>query len=106
LALPKKYRLTKIRDFDRIFKEGRTVKGSFLFIKFILAKDSRFGLSVSTKAYKKASDRNRIKRVFLEKIKDYIEKEKKYDMIVVVNKKGSEDKLIAELAGLLDKFYD
>lgn len=62
--LKKEYRLTRKKDFDKVFKEGRYYHNSGLLIKCIPNDLSynRFGILVSTKVSKKAVVRNKIKR--------------------------------------------
>ncbi len=62
--LPKKNRITKKKDFDVIFKKGKTVKNGFLICKMLRSHflDSRFGFVVSKKISLKAIVRNRVKR--------------------------------------------
>jgi len=57
-------RLSKKKDFETVFKTGKTAKANFLCIKFKENKFpySRFGFIVSKKVTKKASGRNLIKR--------------------------------------------
>ena len=62
--LAKVHRLKLKRDFDRVFKKGRGVSQDFLFLK-LLPNDSaksRFGIIVSQKISKKATERNKIRR--------------------------------------------
>lgn len=69
--LPKKNRLTKGEDFDLVKREGETIKGKNLLLKYLNLKsknkkltqrDSKIGIVVSTRVSKKATDRNRVKR--------------------------------------------
>lgn len=71
MALPKKNVLRKKLDFDKVFKEGRAVKGSFLLIRYIKRDSafSRFGVVVSTKVSKKAVRRNRLRRIIMEELR-------------------------------------
>ncbi|MBI2674359.1 MAG: ribonuclease P protein component [Candidatus Yanofskybacteria bacterium] len=90
MALPKKNRLTSKKDIDHVFKRGRTVKGSFLFIKRLDNPKgySRFAFVVSSKYVSLAVDRNRIKRMFSEKVRRTPALlEHGYDMVVVIHKK-------------------
>jgi ribonuclease P protein component len=57
-------RLTKDKDFDNVFKRGRSAYSQILGVK-IEKNDlsyNRFGVLVGTKVSKKAVDRNKIKR--------------------------------------------
>ncbi len=62
--LPKKNRLTKKKDFDKVFSQGRSVYSGPLGLKFLPnnQENNRFGFLVSTKVSKLAVDRNRLKR--------------------------------------------
>lgn len=62
--LPKLYRLTKNKDFERVAKFGQSVYSQELTIKWIKNNllISRFGFVISTKAAKRANVRNKIKR--------------------------------------------
>lgn len=62
--LPKTHRLTKKRDFDAVFKRGKSVKADFLFVRALASvlPQSRFGFVVSNKVSPKATVRNKIKR--------------------------------------------
>jgi len=94
LALSKKNRIKKIRDFKEILELGKTVRGSFLFIKF--RKNSlgvvRFGFIVPARVFKKAVTRNRIKRILSETVREDLRNIiDGYDIIVsITNKLGLE----------------
>ena len=62
--LAKQNRLTKKKDFEEVFKKGKTHKHGFLLFKTMKNKqeESRFGFVVSKKVSKKATDRNMVKR--------------------------------------------
>ncbi len=62
--LGKENRLRRKKDFEEIFKKGRSFKESFLVLKILKnnLKVSRFGFVVSQKVSKKAVVRNKIKR--------------------------------------------
>jgi ribonuclease P protein component len=68
--LPKKNRLIKEKDFNRIHKFGNFTGESFLAIKFQRnnLEVSRFGFLVGTKISKKAVTRNLVKRRLRENI--------------------------------------
>ena len=69
--LSKKHRIQKKKDIERIFKEGKSFKESFLVLK--TAKNNlniaRFGFIVSRKISKKANVRNKIKRRLRETVR-------------------------------------
>ncbi len=62
--LPKKNRIRKKKEIEKIFKRGRTFKEASLVLK-TMRNDlgvNRFGFIVSQKVAKKANIRNKIKR--------------------------------------------
>ncbi len=72
--IPAPYRLTRKRDFDILYKEGRFVNGEYVTLKFwrispekyprrgYATTDLKVGFVVSTKVSKSAVKRNRAKR--------------------------------------------
>lgn len=62
--LPKINRLTKKKDFDSVFKKGKSLKGDFLICKILKnsLRETRIGFIVSKKISNKATMRNKIKR--------------------------------------------
>lgn len=108
MALPQKHRLTSRSDFDKVFQEGKAVKGSFLFIKSRANELTlpRFGFVVSKKVYSRAVDRNRLKRVLSEVVATYIKNDttKGRDYVIVVRKQEEEELVKNELTNLLRLF--
>lgn len=74
--LPKAYRLNKQKDFEAVFKQGATDQDNFLIIRSLSNKraNSRFGLIVSAKVAKNATDRNRLRRQLNEIIRLHLKK--------------------------------
>ena len=107
MALPRKNRIVKRTDFDELFKQGRAVRGSFLFIRALLSqkKFSRFVFLVSSKIVPGAVDRNRTRRIFSKIAQDFIKNNpaKNLDILVVLSKKEKEEILCQELVKLLGK---
>lgn len=62
--LPKINRLTKKKDFDLVFKHGKSIKNGFLICKILKnhLTDNRFGFIVSKKISNKSTIRNKVKR--------------------------------------------
>ena len=85
----KKNRLKKKRDFEDVFKKGKAVKGSFLFIKYRKNKLGvpRFGFVVSAKVAKKAVERNKIRRILSEAVRVIIGRLEGHDIIVFASNK-------------------
>ncbi len=105
MALSRENRLIREKDFDRIFEEGKTVKGSFLFIKSTKSSTGidRFGFVIPARILTRAVDRNRLKRVLSELIRKNAKEYGGRDIVIVVNKKGEEYKIKSEAISLLQK---
>lgn len=79
--LPKEYRLTRMKDFEILFKEGRFVGGGLVTAKVwhvqpekyprraYSSEDLKIGFVVSTKISKSAVKRNRAKRQMREVVR-------------------------------------
>jgi len=84
--LPKINRIKKKKDFEAIFKNSKSLKGSHFI--FRITKNNlgvnRVGFVVSLKISKKATVRNRIRRRLAEIIKKEIEKiENGTDLVII-----------------------
>ncbi len=72
--LKKQNRISNKKDFDRAFKAGQSFYGKIIGLK-IVANDltnNRFGIIVSAKVNKKAVERNRLRRIIREKVKEIL----------------------------------
>jgi len=89
MALPRKNRLTTKKYIDKVFKNGRTVKSSFLFIKWLDNPRgySRVAFIVPLKYVPLAVDRNKIKRILSREVVKILLPGRGYDTIVVIYKK-------------------
>jgi len=105
--LPKVNRLKRKKDFERVFKEGRGVKESFLFFKWVPNKlrVSRFGFIVSKKVSKKATLRNKIKRRLREIIRMRILKIKKGIDGIFIASQGLTEKDYKELEWIINTIF-
>ncbi|MDA3815635.1 MAG: ribonuclease P protein component [Patescibacteria group bacterium] len=72
--LPRKHRLKSKKEIDELFKSGKAVRNSFLFLKYKEnnLESSRFAFSVGLKYSKKAVERNNIKRTLRESLKPFL----------------------------------
>lgn len=63
--LPKQYRLSRT-NFNLVYKHGRRFRGKTFGLIVLASKDksedSKIGIVVSSKVFKKAADRNKLKR--------------------------------------------
>ncbi len=68
----KQFRLTRDKEFEKVFKKGKSSYDKALGIKMVKNEVdfNRFGVIVSTKVSKKAADRNKIKRRLREILKN------------------------------------
>ncbi|MBA7496102.1 Ribonuclease P protein component [subsurface metagenome] len=78
----------KKKDFDNVFKKGKSKAGKLVFLKMLKnnLEANRFGIIVSTKISKKAVHRNKIKR----RIREIIRQagiETGFDIVVVAKPK-------------------
>ncbi len=93
--LPFKNRLSKKKDFEKIFQKGKGFKIDFLYLKYLNNNldYNRFGFVVSKKIAKKAVIRNQIKRELKREIKENpIKNKETKDIILIVLKKPEEIK--------------
>ena len=106
MALNKKNRLKKKRDFEEVFKNGKTIKGVFLFIKFKKndVSATRFGFIVSVKVSRKAVERNKLRRIFSEIVQTALKDINGFDLIVFATnrtKDATREEIAKDLVGLL-----
>ncbi len=93
MALPRNNRIVQERDFSIILKQGKTVHGSFFFIKGRKndnLQERRFGIILPSKAVKSAVKRNIIKRQFSEVFRMNPDVARGYDIVCYIRKDCSE----------------
>lgn len=103
--LPKKYRLTRKKDFAMLYEKSRTANSDFLFLKYRVngLNRTRIGFVVSKKVAKKAVERNKVKRQLREIMRDYLDKiESGMDIAVIakpsiLGKEFDEIKAVVEI---------
>ncbi|HZZ99585.1 MAG TPA: ribonuclease P protein component [Candidatus Paceibacterota bacterium] len=106
MALPEQNRIRRTRDFETIFKKGRSISGTFLFIKSVPAASgvTRFAFVVSSKVAKSAVNRNRIRRTLSAAARNLIPRlAKAWDMVVVVTKPAEVQDLKKDFIDLIGK---
>jgi len=105
--LAKKNRLKKKKDFENVFKKGRSFKEGFLVLKIVDNKSDkiRFGFIVSQKISKKATRRNKIKRQISELIRFKIKTIKKRVDGILITLPGIEEKNFSEINENIDKLF-
>ena len=102
--LPKENRLKKKKDFEKLFKEGKSFKEKFLVLKVNNNNldDNRFGFIVSKKISKKAVVRNKIKRQLREIVRKEINNYQKGFDVAVIALPGTELKNFGEMSQALE----
>lgn len=101
--LKKANRLAKARDIQKVFARGRSFFSPFFSIKFVPAPGvGRFTVVVSTKVFKKAVSRNRLKRIIREHLRKNLDKFKKGDYVIVARPKVSRQDEQVVLKDFLD----
>src|SRR3989338_2060480 len=104
MALSAENRLNKKKDFDWVFRKGNAVRGNFLFIRHVknTLNKPRFGFIIPAKVFKKAVDRNKVKRKLSECVRtDWLQDINNYDIVITANKKGETKDILTELVKLL-----
>jgi ribonuclease P protein component len=103
--LAKENRLTKKKDFETVFSQGKGIKYGSLYLKYKKnrLKGCRFGIIVGKNYSKKAVERNKIKRRIREILKE--QSAQGLDIIVVVSPGAENDfeKLKGNVEKLLKK---
>ena len=104
--LPLKNRLKK-KDFKEVFKKGKGFKQGPLFLKVLSnnLQKSRFGFVVGKKIFKKATERNKIKRQLREMVRARIEKIQKGADVILIVFSPPPKKTFQELEKFLDKVF-
>ncbi|MBI2068694.1 MAG: ribonuclease P protein component [Candidatus Yanofskybacteria bacterium] len=89
MALNKKNRLKKKKDFEGVFKQGKAVKGNFLFVKYRKNGSGypRIAFIVSSKVSRKAVVRNRIRRILSDISRTRLKELGPVDIILIADKK-------------------
>lgn len=95
--LQKVYRLVKKSDFQNVLRNGRRVQGSFLGLFFLSSQDvvntsqTKTGFVVSNKISKKATERNRLKRILREVVRQNVYNIKEGFLLVFLAKRSIVD---------------
>ena len=92
MALNKKNRLKRQKDFEGVFKQGKAAKGNFLFAKYRKndLDPPRLAFIVSAKVSRKAVVRNRIRRILSEISRAKLRELHPIDMMLIADKRIAE----------------
>lgn len=104
--LAKKNRLTKKRDFEKVYKKCKTFKGDFLILKIAPngLPTNRFAFIVSHKVSKKAVIRNKVKRRLRELIRSNVNNWGAGRDFIFIALPGLEKKKFCDAKKILDSF--
>jgi len=89
--LPAQNRLAKKKDFESVFRKGKNYRQGYFVLKVLRKKrpKTRIGFVISKKVAKKASQRNKLKRILSEAARMRTVKMKKgIDMVLIILKAG------------------
>ncbi len=100
--LKKTFRLSNSKDIRVTSLRGRSFFSPYFVVKFIPADAPRFTVIVSTKVSKRAVERNRIKRIIREAIRQSLSSYKSGDYVVIVKVRAA-GKTAAEIRQQLDQ---
>ncbi len=104
MALPRASRVKRAADFQRVFREGKTIRGAFLFIKYLPRSggNPRASVVVARNASSGSVERNHIRRILGELIQGSIGILGPCDVLLVVQRNpGSDEQLTHEAVALL-----
>ena len=102
-----KYRLRNTTEIAKVFKIGKYVHGKYIFIKYIPNKQEtvRIAISVSTKMFKQAVKRNRIKRLLRESIQPHLTTLPNLDILIIAKKELTMDTLAKDINADIKKIF-
>lgn len=106
--LPKENRLTRKVDFTQVLKRGEMAQSKNFGLAYLAVNGSatpKFGFIVSTKISKRAVDRNRIKRILRQAVRELVGNTQNGLLLVLLARKSilgvKPDELKKELEGKL-----
>ncbi len=103
-----KYRLRKKKDFEKIYKLGKTTKQDFLLFRILEneIENPRIGIVISKKTLSKATARNLVKRRIREAVRHFLPKiSKNVDIIITACKGASKEKSFEEIKTLIEQAF-
>ena len=107
MALPTTHRLINDKVFRQVFNNGKTLRGSFLLVKFVSNQElgPRIGIIVSNKVAGGAVVRNRIRRVVSDTMQSILPKLGRYDMVIRVIQDVGNEHLRQDLLKLISPLF-
>ena len=107
MALPKNRRIKTEKDFEKIFKSGRSVRHPLFLLKFLNSSLSycRAAVSVPVSVSKQATVRNRIKRIFFSALEEIFPSCRPGVDLVIVASSAALKKTIYEISKSLEEIF-
>lgn len=105
--LARQNRIVKQKDFEKIFKQGRSYYTKLLGVKMLAnqLELNRFGIVISTKISKKATERNRLKRQIRQVARELDKKLKPGLDLVIITLPGFLNQEYTAIKGELEKVF-
>ena len=70
-------------EIDTLFEKGKYLSDGFVLIKFLDSDSTKFLFAVSSKKFKRAVDRNKIKRYMKESVRELIAPKKNIAIVYI-----------------------
>lgn len=100
--LPKENRLKKRDEFNLVFKEGRSVGNKFLEIKKKSVKGKKIAFVAPVKVFKKATERNRVKRKLRESFRPFLSRIDSDIGLIFIARKSIRSKSVEEIEEIVE----
>lgn len=107
MALPKNRRIKAEKDFEKIFKSGRAVRHPLFLLKFLNSSFPycRAAVSVPVSVSKQATERNRLKRIFLAALEKVFPRCRSGIDLVIVASPAALEKKIDQITRSLEDIF-
>ena len=100
--LSKENRLKKKKEFNLVFREGKSIDNKYLRIKVKKIEEKKIGFVAPIKIFKKATKRNEIKRKLREAFRPLVKRLDEGVGIIIIGKKAVEDKSVQETTEIIE----
>ena len=105
--LKRENRLGKTSDIQKVLAKGRNFFNPFFTVKFLPQKqDKKFTVVVSSKVFKRAVARNRLKRIVREHLRQHLDQFKNGSYVIIARQKinrAAEKEILPSLAEIISR---
>ncbi len=102
--LPREYRLKKKKEFNSTFKKSRSFQNDFFEMKVKKVKEGKkIGFVAPVRLFKKANERNKIKRKMRESFRNNIDNISDGIYMIIIAKEKVREKNVKELEDIIQK---